>query len=800
MKFLKFSGLIIIGFMILIILIAGITWFKAASSLPNYDGQIQSSHISEDIDLIRDEHGVVHIEADSQTDAYFALGLAHAQDRLWQMHLARMQIAGRLTEIYGQLAFNSDLRMRTMGYAEKFAEAYDALDSNEKTLLTAYVNGINSYLNSDNFVLPPEFTLTFSEPEPWQIKHSFYVLFALWPTLSGNASAELNYARLKNTLGEEVAQTLARPFPIGGHVALKREDLIKAMGTEVFQNTSTSANKDIQSLSPGRGHSNNRIVSGDKTESGAAMLANDPHLGLTTPGIWYLARLSFGNQTLRGVSLPGLPGIVIGRNNHISWGFTTMAADHEDVYIETLNKKNPQQYLTPDGWKNFQTRQEVFKVRFAEDITRTIQTSRHGPVLPEELLPNGSQESGTVLAVSSTVHHKVDRSMTFAHRMAIAENLDDVQAAVPFYSFPPHNMVVADSSGEIGYFMVGEIPVRNQNHQSNGAFPVDGSVSDNDWLGLVPFEQRPRVRNPVDGQIITANGRITPDDYPHNITSNWPDPGRAQRIEEQMALVEKHNLASFRHMQLDLGSVKTPSLITILNQAKPTREIDKRALTLVRAWDGVYSDKAPQPAIYAAWTMALSDYIYADELGELFEDYRGRRHQLIIDAFAGQVKDWCDDKRSKIVEDCRHWLVPSLTTAMDGLTKEYGDEIEDWQWRDMLTIRHIHLGLGNFPIIGDILSRDVAKGGGPSSPDVTYWNTEALPRIEGVNHAASLRVIHDMAKQEASQFSISSGQAGHFKSEHYDDLQSLWAEGKYIEIALDNAHVIQKHRFRIIAQ
>jgi penicillin amidase len=306
------------------------------------------------------------------------------------------------------------------------------------------------------------------------------------------------------------------------------------------------------------------------------------------------------------------------------------------------------------------------------------------------------------------------------------------------------------------------------------------------------------VRNPVDGQIITANGKITPDDYRYTITSNWPDPGRAQRIEDQMAQVAKHDLASFKQMQLDLGSAKTPSLLAILRQTQPSRAIDKRAMALINAWDGVYSENAPQPAIYAAWTMALADRIYEDELGELFTVYRGRRHQLIRDAFAGEVADWCDDKRTEVVENCSDWLLPSLATAMDGLSKEYGDDIENWQWREMLIIRHTHLGLGSFPIIGDILSRDVSKAGGPSSPDVTYWNAKALPRIQGVNHAASLRVIHDMADQDASRYSISSGQVGHFNSVHYDDLQKIWAEGEYIEIALDNAQVDKQHVFKII--
>jgi penicillin amidase len=623
---------------------------------------------------------------------------------------------------------------------------------------------------------------------------------SFWPTLAGNSSAEIRYARLKNKIGEDIASKLARPFPKGGHVALQRDDLIAELGENLFEEQAVQTAQRVPALSPGLGHSNNWVISGDKSKSGAAMLANDPHLGLTTPGVWYLARLSYDNQTIRGVTIPGIPGVIIGRNNQISWGFTTTTADNEDVYIERLNKDNPEQYMTPSGWQTFNAREETFKVRFSDEVTRTIKSSRHGPILPQELLSEGAQLEGSVLAISSVAHQKTDLTMSFFIQMNHAKNLDDVNSAAPFYSLPTHNMVVADIAGNIGYFMVGATPLRGENHQSKGAFPVDGSVAENDWLGLVPYDERPRVRNPLGGQIITANGQVTPEGYKHNITSNWQDPGRAHRIEQQMNNYEKHDVESFSQMQLDVGSTKTSSMLNILKQAEPTRELDKRALSLLNSWDGAYSDDAPQPAIYAAWTMALSDKIYEDELGQLFQDYRGRRHQVIRDAFTGNLSSWCDDSRTQTVESCSDLLAPSLSMAMDGLTKEYGSDIENWRWREQLTIRHSHLGLGSFPVVGDIFSREIHKSGGPSSPDVTYWQEKALPRIEGRSHGASLRMITDMAEQNASRFIISSGQSGHFKSPHYDDLQQLWAEGKYIEIALDNAQVKAQHRFKIIAE
>lgn len=800
LKFFKVTGLSVFSLILVLAIFIGITWLRATSSVPSYDGELVTTQVSSDIDLIRDENGVIHIEANKQSDAYFALGYAHAQDRLWQMNLTRMQVAGRLAEIYGELALPSDIRMRTMGYAQLADKAFKALDDNQINLLASYTAGVNAYMASDDFELPPEFVLTFTEPEKWQAKHSLYVMFSFWPTLAGNSSAEIRYARLKNKVGEDIASNLARPFPKGGHVSLEREDLIAELGDKHFQEEATQIAKQVPTLSPGFGHSNNWVISGDKTKSGAPMLANDPHLGLTTPGVWYLARLSYENQTVRGVTIPGVPGVIIGRNNKISWGFTTTQADNEDVYIETLNKDDPEQYLTPNGWQTFDSREEIFKVRFSGEVKRIFKSSRHGPVLSKDLLPEGAQEEGTVLAISTTAHQQTDLTMSFFMKMNSAKNLDDVNAAAPFYSLPTHNMVVADTEGNIGYFMVGGTPLRGANHQSKGAFPVDGSVADNDWLGLVPYDERPRVRNPAIGQIITANGQITPDGYKHNITSNWPDPGRAERIEQQINNYEKHDLASFSQMQLDLGSTKTPSMLKILKQAEPTRELDKRAISLLNSWDGAYTDDAPQPAIYAAWTMALSDKIYEDELGELFKDYRGRRHQIIRDAFAGDLSSWCDDSRTQPVESCTELLVPSLSTAMDGLVKEYGNDIENWRWREQLSIRHSHLGLGSFPVLGDIFSRDTSKGGGPSSPNVTYWSSKALPRIKGVSHAASLRMISDMAEQNASRFIISSGQSGHFKSPHYDDLQGLWAEGKYIEIALDNEHVKQQHIYKITVQ
>lgn len=766
----------------------GLTWLRASGSAADWTGADRIAGLDAETRILRDNYGALHIFAETRADAYAAQGYAHAQDRLWQMDLARRLTAGRLAEIFGELALANDVRMRAWGYHLAAQRAEAALSPQERELLQAYADGVNAYLQSRDFRLPPEYHLTFTQPEPWSVLDTLYVLFSFWPTLSPSAQDEWFRERLRRDLGETLAGELFRPFPEGGRVALSEADLVAEMGPEILH---AGAGAPPPAVLPpaqdGRGHSNNWAVGPARSRSGAPMLAGDPHLGLNMPGVWHLARLTYGEETVIGGAIPGAPGIGVGRNREIAWALTTTGADVQDTYFITVNPENPNEYLTPGGWAPFETRTERFKVRFGGEVVRELRSTRHGPVIPSEFIAFAGPDD--IIAVASTFDRQIDRSARYYLGMNGARSLDEAADAARHFGLPPHNLVVAARDGEIGYFMLGATPVRKAEHESDGLWPTDGARAENDWLGLTPFAERARVRNPAAGYLVTANGKITPDSFRHRITAAWDDPGRAQRIDDLLNARQTHDLDSFKSIQLDVGSVKTQALRDVFLRTAPAREIDAAALEVLRGWNGYYEADAAAPAIFAAFEMALLERVYRDELGDAFAYAHGRRSQFLLDVFNGDIAHWCDDVHTAATERCEDLLAPALSAAVDGLVEIYGDAFASWRWGEMLRIRFDHSGMAAFPVLGDVFAREVARDGGPSSPNVAYYRSAAMPRIIGAPHGPSIRYVVDLADFDANGFMIATGQSGHFRSPHYDDLQKLWAAGDYIRLPMNASDI-----------
>jgi penicillin amidase len=764
---------------------------RVCATLPVLEGERRVTGLDGPVRVLRDENAVPHIFAKSRADAFFGLGHAHAEERLWQMHLARLRITGRLTEVYGQLALENDIRMRALGYAERARVALENLPDEARDLLEAYASGVNAYLESEDFRGPPEGILTQVSIPPWTALDCLHVLFSFWPTLAKNLEDELRYHRIRRIAGERVAAELRRPFPSTGHVALELEDLVRTLGPRARAGplaTATTASW----LSPTRSapaNSNNWVVGPERSASGAPLLANDPHLGLSLPSVWYLAHLSYPGEELAGVTVAGAPGIVIGHNQHVAWGVTAAAVDTDDYFIEALHPEDPTRYRTPQGYASFETREEVFRVRFAGEARRTLKTSRHGPVLPREVWAEPGDEDGFELAVRSTVHLAPDESFLFFFGLNHARSWADALEAAEHCGLPPQNMVLATKQGDIGYMMVGAIPHRGPRHASRGLWPAEGANPDNDWLGTLPWAERPRVLNPRAGALVTANGRIVPEGFAHPVTAAWRDPGRAARIEALLEARAAHDLDTFAAIQLDVGSTKVFETLPFLLETSPRSERARRALALLRAWDGQWRRDAPQPALYAAFMHALTARIATDELGPAWPLAAGRRPEIVRDAFRGPLAAWCDDGRTPRSETCRDLLAPSLEAALEGLEAHFGDDYAAWRWGEQLRIVHRHLGLGFLPGLGALLNTETSGQGGPSTPNVGYYLSRALPAIEGRRHGPSLRFLADLADLDASRFVLSAGQSGHFLSPHYDDLQARWIEGDYITISTDRRAV-----------
>lgn len=781
---------VLISVAALIALIIGffaVQWLRAAGAAAPYEGAFEVAALSAPARIVRDEHAVPHIYGETIEDVLFAQGFAHAQDRLWQMDLTRRNAQGRVAELLGEPAFANDRLMRALGFAQNVEATWAQTPAADRRLLEAYAAGVNAWIEHEDFKLPAEYVLTLTKPEPWRPTDTLYVWKSLWFALGQNIGSELGRARLEKAVGPEIARDFFRPYPEDGHVAMEWTDLARALGLEEepalgpAPEAAPGFEGTVSSDGPAR-NSNNWVLTGARTASGEPMLAADPHLPISMPGFWYLAHLAFPDGSVVGATIPGVPGVGVGRSETLAWGATASAADIQDLYIEKLNPEDPNQYKTPDGWADFETREETIKVRFGKDRVTTMRRSRHGPVFPPEALSAPTIDEETqALAFAWTALKGADDSWRALLAINAATSIEDMLAAVNDYSGPVFNIVFAHVDGDAGLIVTGRIPVRDPAHETMGRSPADGANPDNDWRGYIPVEMSPLVVNPESGALVTANAKVEPDEYPYFITTDYAPPTRQRRIQTLIDARDRHDAESFKAIQLDRRTGEISKVLPLMLATRPADQVSARALDMMREWDGAWSADASAPLIYAAWSAELSKALYADELGPLFERY-WTYDPILIQAILGEpLSDWCDDRRTESVEACTDQLSASLARAAQAIEGEFADGL-DTTWGEVFKREAPHLGLAALPIVGARFSRAIAEAAGPGAPNVGYFRFADSPRFKGGSFAPSLRMVFDFADLEAAEFAVTSGQSGHFASPHYDDLQKIWSEGGYIRI------------------
>ena len=754
-------------------------------SLPQTKGEIRLPGLGASAEILRDRYGIPHIFAGSAEDANFALGFVHAQDRLWQMEMSRRIAAGRLAEIVGPGGLETDRFLRTLGVRRAAEANLLTLDAETRKLLDAYSAGVNAFLASDP-VLPPEFWLTGARPEPWTPADSVaWTKMMAWD-LGGNWRSELLRMRLSKTLPLARIHELLPPYPGEAvPVIADLKDLYSSMEREAvrlaqFAPPTSGLVPDVLANNDGIG-SNNWVVSGARSASGKPLLANDPHLGLTAPPVWYFAHLSAPGLNVIGATLPGVPGVILGRNERIAWGFTNTGPDVQDLYIEKLDSSGG--YLAPEGTRAFQFIEETIKVKGAQDERLRIRVSRHGPVISDvvrtalDLTPRGH-----VIAFAWTALAPDDRSVQAAHKFARAREWDGFLDAARDFQSPQQNIVYADVEGNIGFIAAGRVPHRRPTNDLKGMAPAPGWQEKYDWDGYIPFEQLPRSFNPDSGAIVTANHRITPPGYPHFISSEWQPPYRADRIQQLLDATPKHSVESFARVQADVVSLAMRELLPRLLAARPRSEPARKALALLSKWDGEMAVERAEPLIAWAWWRELSRAIYADELGDAF-----RQNWLSRAVFTGKVLSgegdharWCDDVRTPAVETCEEILALSLEAALADLSKRFGDNQSRWRWGEAHIARHEHRPLGRQPLLARIFDITVPSPGDAYTVNVgrNNLNDDAQPYAN--RHAASLRAIYDLSDLEKSLYIHSGGQSGNILSEHYKAFSEAWAKNEYI--------------------
>lgn len=760
-----------------------------AYSVPSYDGMVEVSGLAEPVEIVRDRYAIPHIAAKSYEDAAFALGYAHAQDRMWQMEMSRRFVQGRLSELFGQMTLDADILMRTIGLYRAAEDAIDHLSRDTQRTLAAYADGVNAYIAGHKGRWPLEFVLAgLTPPEPWRPADSVAVVKGMAYQLSENMFREAARAALVPVLGAKSVEDFFAPFSDGP---------LPAYLSEIYGVTRFGSGPSI----PNTTASDNWAVDGAHSTTGKPLLANDPHLGFSIPSVWYLAHLGLPDEDIIGGTLAGVPAIIVGHNRHVAWGLTNTGPDTQDLYLERLEPDGGARYQTPAGLALFDVRTEAIKVRFRGDVTIRVRTSHHGPVV-SDASDNFEVPGGYALALKWTALEPNDTTLEGLLRIGIAKNAQEFKTAAQSIVSPMQNVVYADDAGEgghIGLVLPGRVPIRAADNDSLGLVPAPGWDGKYDWQGYIPPDKIVSIADPPSGFVATANNKTAPGDYPYTLTREWPDNYRIERIEELLAKTAKHTASTFASMQRDKLDKYALVLKQKLLAAGPFEEPYAKAARLLSAWNGEMLASRPEPLIWAAWTRALARRIYGDELGRAFAGLWGYRPEFtlrVLDGIDGEDR-WCDDRATPDREACGQRIALALRDAVDELPN--GFDPERWRWGDVHKAIHTAQPMGSLPVIGSFFNREVEIDGGPFT--LLRADTRMASRTPyAAIHGAGYRGIYDLSQPGRSLFMISTGQSGNVFSPHYDDLLPLWTKGEYVLIPTepDLISEISVYRMRLL--
>lgn len=762
-------------------LFAGERWMRIEGSLPPLSGEAAADAVKGRVTIVRDKNAVAHISGETEADVYFGLGFVHAQERLWQMAFYRRLLQGRLSEVVGASALKTDQLARALDLAGRARASLDHLSPRAHDVLAAYAQGVNAWAEARTTKLPPEFTILMTKFEPWRPQDSLLMLKFLGMGLSGNAVDEVRRARLIKLIGPARAAELYPPYSNALPVTI-RDALVRDHAANF------EADPLLDLLSQLQGASNNWVVDGRFTKSGKPMLANDPHLSLTAPGVWYLAHLKLPNGDVAGGTIPGIPSIVLGHNGHIAWGFTTTHADTEDLVFETIDPKSPERYLTPQGSVPFSVRQETIKVRFGRPFRATFRETRHGPVLPpvfksiDEIAPEG-----TVAALAAAGLARDDTTFDSGLLLMDAKTPEDLAKAALLLQAPMQNIVWASIDGHIGFMAPARVPMRSKTAVQDGLTPADGKLQNPLWTGYVPYAELPQTVDPPAGKIWTANNKIVPDAYPHLIAGEWPSGWRAERIGELLGKGAPWGPEDFTCMQMDDLSPDARVLLPRLLAAPAAGAREAEALKRMAAWDYEMRAAASEPLIYVVWIAELQRLLIADDLGKLAREIRAPREEFLIAALTqGAHSDWCDDGATPDKETCDAMIARALAAALARIAREQGGDLAKWRWDRAHPALHAHGVFGRIPFLAKWFNRETPFAGGANTlnrADMPFTGKRPLASV----HGSGLRTVFDLADLAHARFMIALGQSGNPLSPYYDNFMAPSARGETIEIPIDAA-------------
>ncbi|MEC3861056.1 penicillin acylase family protein [Mesobacterium sp. TK19101] len=788
--------------LVLAVLAVVAVYYLASRSLPEYNKTLQVAGITSDVEIIRDNSNVPHIFAASDRDVFFGLGYVHAQDRLWQMMLMRRTAQGRLSEMFGARTLETDKLLRRLDLYPLAVQSVQYQDARTLDALESYAAGVNARLeeiNRDSLGRgAPEFFLFDAPIAPWQPADSIAIVKLMALQLSGYLGDEVLRARTSLLLPDANRLADILPDVPGPAIAALPDYASLVPGVPRFTDAPPLQHAALMPVPPRglAGASNAWAAAPSRAAANGALLANDPHLGFTAPTIWYLARLELSSGGVIGGGIPGIPALMVGRSEQMGWGLTSSYLDDQDVFIEELSTENPEEYRTPDGFKPFVTRKSIIQIKDTAPVTMTLRWTDNGPVLPGTQFDLGTiTPPGHVAALAWTALTPRDTSMSAAIGLMFARTVDDALETTKTYIAPSQNLTLAGPD-KIALKLIGAMPRRDANHQSQGRLPSLGWMAQNRWQGMLPASANPEFIAPAGGIVGNTNNKIVDRPFPLHVSFEWGDSQRIQRWRRMMQGRQVHTRDSFIEVQLDTVSTAARTLLPLIGrdlwftgqaaaEGTPERQRQK-ALDLLANWNGEMNEHLPEPLIYAAWLKFLQDRLIRDDLGPLAGEFTHVEPLFIERVFRDidGASAWCDIIRSAAVESCTDVARLALDDAVVWLGETYGTALESLRWGEAHQATHDHPVLGEVPLLRYFVNiRQPTSGGDQTLLRGRTRGTGPDP-FQNV-HGAGYRGVYDFADPDSSVFISSTGQSGHFLSRHYDDLGLLWRRGEYIPMSLD---------------
>jgi penicillin amidase len=754
--------------------------YQLTKSFPQISGSLALSGLLDEVSIFRDGYGVPRVVATSEHDALFALGVVHAQDRLWQMDMQRRAAEGRLSELFGTATLPFDRMFRIVGLKRIAQQIEQTLPDETRRRLQWYSDGVNAWRDQTRGAYPAEFDLLRYEPEPWTPLHTILVARLIAWELNLSWWTDITYGTLQDKLGSAMVNEILPVYPGDVPTAAPGEEVAKHAGVASGFLHTAQAYRTFMRRPLASGGSNAWALNPSRTTTGGAILVNDTHLHLTVPSQWYELQYDMPGLFVRGMSIPGVPGVVTGRNDSIAWGVTNLMADDADFFIERINDTTGT-YLRGDRWIPLEVIEEEIVVRNDTTVTLRIRKTGHGPIVTDIQTPLNRVHPGFVASMQWVGAETDDQVGAF---LAInkAGSWKEFLRALKLFTVPGQNFVYADTKGNIGYACGARIPIRSY---GRGLLPVSGWEPEIQWTGFIPFEQLPRQYNPSSGYIASANNKVTDVGYPYVISDLWEPPSRMIRLNAVLGEEgARFSMGDCERLQNDTYSVfardLAPLLAGVSTDSIIGAEHGGRVREYLRNWNYQFAREDIATSIVQVFMMRLFRNIYLDEMGEeLFHDFtmlvnipmRVTQHLL-----QGGTSPWFDDIRTPGTETMKDILRRSAREAVAELDAHFGNDTRTWRWGDLHTVTLQHpfglqkpldrlFNIGPFPY----------PGGSTALMSGEYSITDPY----AVTVGASYRQLFDLTDNFSHRSILPSGQSGQVFHRHYEDQTSLWLYGGY---------------------